>query len=128
MNWLDAFRTETPEERADRTDETLLKDVHTPKTGISPTDTTDRIKAAVIGWVSDIRNLSPEELAKLEITFTIPAPGSESWTIDDWVEWINERSAILEIDGSASPETADAQALVLLSAVFRHRRRKALMG
>jgi hypothetical protein len=128
MNWLDEFRTETPKQAPDRTDKTLLKNLHTPKTGTSPTDRTDKTNGAGIDWVLDIRSLSPEELAELEITFTVPAPGSDGWTVDDWVEWTNERSAILEIDGGVPSETADAQAVILLSAVFRHRRRKTSDG
>ena len=61
----------------------------------------------------DLRSLSPDELAHLEITFTVPALGGDGWSLEDWVRWADERSAILEFDGGLERATADNRAMAL---------------
>ena len=62
----------------------------------------------------DLRNLSPNELAKLDLTLRIVAPdAADSWSLQDWLEWISERAAILEFDADQSHEQANAEAFLI---------------
>ena len=68
------------------------------------------------------RSLTPAQLATLDITLRIAAPSAaDSWSIEDWLEWISERAAILEFDGGFDRALADNRVIVLLEAVFRRR-------
>ena len=67
-----------------------------------------------------MRELPPEELARLDLRFRIVAPDdADAWSIADWIEWVGERSAILEFDGEHSREQADQEAL-LIWRLYRH--------
>jgi hypothetical protein len=63
---------------------------------------------------AQIRKLPPDELARLDLRFRIVAPDeADTWSLDDWIEWISERSAILEFDDGYSREQADQEAMLI---------------
>ena len=67
-----------------------------------------------LGAVDTWRDLPPAELEKLDIQFGIVAPdNADRWALDDWVEWIGERSAILEFDAEYSRTQADSEAVLI---------------
>ena len=64
--------------------------------------------------IGNYPELPPDELALLDLRLRIIAPDNTThWTIDDWLEWIAERSAILEFDAEYTREQADAEAFLL---------------
>jgi hypothetical protein len=70
---------------------------------------------------AQIRKLPPDELARLDLRFRIVAPyEADGWSLDDWIEWISERSAILEFDDEYSREQADQEAM-LIWRLYRHK-------
>ena len=69
----------------------------------------------------DFRKFPPSELAKLDICLRIVAPDTaDSWTIEDWLAWIEERSAIMEFDANHSRHQADEEAF-LIWRLYRNR-------
>ena len=67
------------------------------------------------------RNLSVDELARLDLRLRVIAPSdADTWTLEDWLDWIAERASILEFDGEYSREQADQEAL-LLCRLYRHK-------
>src|SRR5262245_21060832 len=78
------------------------------------------------------RSVTPAQLAKLDVTLRVVAPlSADSWTVDDWLLWIEERASILEFESNPAPQNdgrsmvqakqADEQAL-LLCTLYRRRR------
>ena len=64
--------------------------------------------------IAEQRELSPDELSHLDIRFRIVAPDdADTWSVEDWIEWIAERAAILEFDAKSSREQADSEACLL---------------
>lgn len=91
-------------ERPERSEPLTAKEANLAKEGI----------VGAGGNLGDLRSLPPDELAKLDIRFRIVAPDeADGWTIYDWLEWIAERSSILEFDGGQSREQAESEAFVV---------------
>ena len=64
--------------------------------------------------LAHLRSLPPDELARLDLRFRIVAPDdADAWSLADWLEWIAERSAILEFDSGYSLEQADQEAALM---------------
>ena len=60
------------------------------------------------------RTLPPDELENIDLRFRIVGPDKpDAWSLDDWLDWISERSSILEFDGDYSKEQADHEAMLI---------------
>jgi hypothetical protein len=76
--------------------------------------TLDTTSEGAANSFNSYRTLPPDELEKLDLRFRIHAPNAvDKWTLDDWLGWISERSAILEFDAEYSKEQADHEAMLI---------------
>ena len=122
MGWRDFEIPTTPNDKSDKSDKTLelgssVNSVSSV-TGVNPENGSNRQGPEAPNiW----RDLPLSDLTSLDLRLRIVAPdNADDWTLDDWVVWIEERSAILEFDGEYSREQADQEAM-LIWRLYRHR-------